>query len=541
MVKPDFIEKVDKRIRKVSKISKEQERNEEYHKIVFYLINSNFFDKALEVAELITAGRWKIKALCDIAPGIALRAKQPDKSLAIINQAKELYYDLTDEHRKRYALHDIGVAYGLSGFIKEAHEIIQMLPEECDHEKSDILGFTIASYLREDRIDEAIRIAISIPNAARRNWSLNDIIRFLAKNGDYYKAIYVCGFTDEPGKRSMNYKIAEILAKSVEKHTSKLGKKAMKNFKRGKTEDAIRELLEVKNIIMQGLDIASKCNANSLIARWSAILKMINDAMDKPNQYAVILKPDSELPIIGTSLIMTPMELIESRKSSVAKTEARINDVPPNLLSGHYSSMSMSAYFIALDYALIGKKAESLEWFRKAVYYQLVSKNSLIHTGRIFTYPEAFRMLESVIQLNDSDLDLQVHEAVDGISIKPYSGDGLFESYIECVSALNINNRELAMERLKIYRELEAKYGRTWYVGLADIIEGILEKDDKLFLDGLHRILPTFRRRIAKTGDIPICIEALNLMLIARRYGMTISLTDVDSRYHDCIPRIFFD
>ncbi len=118
--------------------------------------------------------------------------------------------------------------------------------------------------------------------------------------------------------------------------------------------------------------------------------------------------------------------------------------------------------------------------------------------------------------------------------LKPF----IFEDYLECMAPLLRGEYDEAMKRLPTYREQERKYWKEtgWYGSVSDAIESLVKKDKETFMEALHGILKTFKRRNAQLKWIPICCTATTFFILAQRRGIDISLEEIDRKYREFIP-----
>ncbi len=233
---------------------------------------------------------------------------------------------------------------------------------------------------------------------------------------------------------------------------------------------------------------------------------------------------------------LTPEEIIQDQMWAIENWPKEIPKHPPHIQASFYDGMGDSARIIALNYAILRKCEETKRWLGEAVNYYLKSEEMIRDLGELLEYAIGIYLLDCVVPLRDEELYARVSRAIEDVKrdVKPF----VFEDYLHCMAPLLRGEYDEVLKRLPTYRELERKYWKEvgWYGTMADAIEALAKGDKEPFMEALHGILKTFKRRNAQLKEIPICTEATTLFILAQRRGIDISLEEIDKRYREFIP-----
>jgi|GEM_PF-5216668 len=233
---------------------------------------------------------------------------------------------------------------------------------------------------------------------------------------------------------------------------------------------------------------------------------------------------------------LTPEEIIKDQMRTIENWPKIIPDYPPDIQMGMYDGMGDSARTIALNYAILRKCEETKRWLREAVDYYLTSEEMIRDLGKLLEYATGLDLLHSVVPLRDEELYDRVSRAIE--EVERDDRPIVFEDYLNCMAPMLRGEYDDVLKRLPTYREQERKYWKEvgWYGTMADAVEAIVKEDKETFMEALHEILKTFKRRNAQLKEIPICREATTLFILAQRRGIGISLEEIDKRYREFIP-----
>lgn len=201
------------------------------------------------------------------------------------------------------------------------------------------------------------------------------------------------------------------------------------------------------------------------------------------------------------------------------------------------SFMGFDADCVAQSYALLGKGKEAREWFKISAQKSLDSMSS-----DFFGDSKSFVMLKSAVLSCDGELAKVAASKMLEAGIRQQSTLDLIKRMCELYAAI-ILNKDITEEYLAEMEVREKKYHKRisgMQPGAVRCCRGIIEKDKRIFIDGLSTMLPFTRRFYGQDKSVPAASNEAMLIRLAFSAGIKIGPMDF-SRYHDLLPDCLFE
>ena len=250
------------------------------------------------------------------------------------------------------------------------------------------------------------------------------------------------------------------------------------------------------------------------------------------------------------------MELEETRKLldkvfhtiEIAQAQLDQDKVPPDNFYLAYSILGDNYRYAALYLLLLGDKREALTWFKKSTEY--LKKSYLDRRSRQGLSESdsgvCVSLQTSSVLSSDKDIMLDVAKiclSLDKSYPEKYRALKSQYYYNRATSLIILGEDEKA-------KQIVDKIGgnrsfRKYHNGLRQCLEGILDLNKALVLDGLNLVLEDHDDEFKNVEVGPpyemICVPATMLIKLAETRGIIIRPSDINDKYCRYIPWILFN
>lgn len=239
---------------------------------------------------------------------------------------------------------------------------------------------------------------------------------------------------------------------------------------------------------------------------------------------------------------------IEYKKNRIKRYE----DIWPQVIQGQipatYYSMGFHSRGIAIYSLLLGNKEESLKWFEKAAEYleeQIKHQRSLTGSweGESGSCTDFLHM--AILYGDDKLIVKAVKKALEINENFPRKFPDAAQNYyyLQALSNIRSGNKEKTKDFIgKIDTKAHKGY-EDYFNGLKECLEGLVEEDKELFLNGIYQLLQFHKRKYGKkpvTDNEFICITATVFLLLAKDRELEIKPYEINEEFRIYIPLVLF-
>jgi hypothetical protein len=248
------------------------------------------------------------------------------------------------------------------------------------------------------------------------------------------------------------------------------------------------------------------------------------------------------------------VNFINFHKEFVNSNKEKILTSDEKLKSRWLWGLGTNAQAVALGYSMLNDRNDALIWFNKSAEFYFQCMQSYDKTKLCFGISESFtetialQVMKSIVLSGNKNFinELSNYTAKNKPEIS-MSSDLIF-NYVIAASMIIITrgerlNEELNEElkkQLKKLSESEEKHGEGvigYYAGTSDAMEGLAENNKEKILNGINKMLFSFGKYLSRTKDIPLCIDAVMILLIAKNKEIEIDIQEgIYENYQKYIP-----
>lgn len=223
---------------------------------------------------------------------------------------------------------------------------------------------------------------------------------------------------------------------------------------------------------------------------------------------------------------------IETDKAFIKKLLEQPDLTPPKSMK--YMVLGGNANGVALRYLLLGNKSEAQSWFKQSTTYYIKSQEikgyeyasvlpiiaqAICTMDQLYAH-EIAEKLSNVTIINPANLMMPIHKVNTIINL-------ILEDYEKA-------NKAAMMRKESEHNEKNKVKGTVG--GDGESLYGISIKNKELTLEGIVKVLEIFKKRVAQTKDMPICMDAQMYLILAKWRGMDLSIMDIPEKYRAFVP-----
>ena len=204
-----------------------------------------------------------------------------------------------------------------------------------------------------------------------------------------------------------------------------------------------------------------------------------------------------------------------------------------------------NAYAAARGYLMLNDRENAMNWFNKSSEFYFQCIKSYNETGqyfgvsKTFTETAALQVMKSCMlsgnKGNINEISYYIIENKPEISLN----SDLIYNYVLALSMMigdetiddNDNDLHKQIKKLAASEKTHGKDVTGYYVGTADALKGIAENNKEKIFKGINKILFSFSKYLPRTKEVPLCIDAIMLLLITKNKLAEIDMQDIDKKY----------
>jgi len=234
----------------------------------------------------------------------------------------------------------------------------------------------------------------------------------------------------------------------------------------------------------------------------------------------------------------SPEESIRIDKTYIETRLVKMRELPENQRDNFYSLFGVLSKSIAQNYLLLNNKSEARYWFIESAQYYYKFQNLAGYSDI-----ESLPMLYSAILSENMDAKHMCAEAILKMNLKQdIKADIVYKAVLSLAYAIMKKENE-SLDHINKLAQSERKYWKKVtgsYEGLAKALDGIVNHNKEMVLEGITRILELFKKRKTRSEEL-LCIDAIALILLARDYDIKIYLKEIDVKFRSLVPTVVFE
>ena len=249
------------------------------------------------------------------------------------------------------------------------------------------------------------------------------------------------------------------------------------------------------------------------------------------------------------------INFINFHKKFIDENSEKIKTHDKKLKSRWLWGFGTSAYAVSLGYLVLNDKKNAVSWFNKSSGFYLRCADLHLQTkqyfgiNKTFTETAALQVIKScVLSINKKSINKITDYIIEN---RPEAfGSDLIYNYVLALSLFIIcsknpgkyKHKHLIQQVEKLSESEKKQKGNVsgYYKGTKDALAGLSENNKEKFFKGINKILSSFCRSLPKTGDLPVCTDAVMILLIAKDRGMEINIKNISRKYHKYIASCLF-
>ena len=239
-------------------------------------------------------------------------------------------------------------------------------------------------------------------------------------------------------------------------------------------------------------------------------------------------------------------EFVNSNKEKILTSDEKLK-------SRWLWGLGTNAQAAALGYLMLNDRNSALTWLNKSAEFYFRCMQSYDKTKLYFGISESFtetialQVMKSIILSGNKNLINETANYIVKNQPEISMSSDLIYNYVIAVSMIITRGERLnedLNEQLKKLSVSEEKHGGNvtgYYAGTSFALEGIAQNNKEKILNGVNKMLFSFSKHLSRTKDIPLCLDAVMILLVAKNKEIEIDVQkEIHENYKKYIPLCLF-